>query len=266
MMRRIVAAALGVILLSATGAGTVVTAKILDYERGYIFFTTGDGFRVAPGVQILQYGSDRPAASAPHVRQYARVTFDDSGVVTKIELSDARLPLQGDLSAVHRFAVALSTPAPNPDLANPPRTICQVQAGKLVTVNINVEVPPSTKITDSVYMTTDQSGWNPLAYHLDRVDALHYRTTLRLLSGTILKYLFDRGSASSIQVAESGVEQPPQTLCVGDAPMAVGSRVFRWGDETSSGTLPVPQTMPTPFNPAPFPNLPSQTPPPALSK
>ncbi|HEY9179629.1 MAG TPA: hypothetical protein VIO32_02855, partial [Candidatus Baltobacteraceae bacterium] len=96
--------------------------------------------------------------------------------------------------------------------------------------------------------------------HLDRVDALHYRTTLRLLSGTVMKYLFDRGSAASIQVAESGVEQPPSSLCVGQAALAVGARVFRWADETSSGTLPVPQTMPTPFNPAPFPNLP--TPPP----
>jgi hypothetical protein len=267
MIKRIAAAALCVVLLSATDAGTVATAKILDYERGYIFFTSGDGFRVSPNVQIVQYGSDRPAASQPHVRQYARVTFDASGLVTKIELSDSKLPQEGDLSAVHRFAVALSTPAPNPDLANPPKTLCQVQGGKLVTVAINVEVPPSTKITDNVYMTTDQSGWNPQAYHLDRVDALHYRTTLRLLSGTVLKYLFDRGSASSIQVAESGIEQPPQTLCVGDAPLAVGSRVFRWADETSSGTLPVPQTMPTPFNPAPFPNLPSgQTPPPALSK
>lgn len=260
MIKRVVAAALGIVLLCATGAGTVVTAKILDYERGYIFFTTGDGFRVSPNVQIVQYGSAQPAASQPRVRQYARVTFDDSGVVTKIELSDSKLPLQGDLSAVRRFAVALSTPAPNPELANPPKILCQVQAGKLVTVTINVEVPPSTKITDNVYMTTDQSGWNPQAYHLDRVDALHYRTTLRLLSGTVLRYLFDRGSAASMQVAQSGVEQAPQTLCVGDAPIAAGPRVFRWADETSAGTLPVPQTMPTPFNPAPFPNLPQPTP------
>lgn len=261
MKRLFVWALLCVVFLGAAGGGTVVTARILDYERGFIFFTTGDGFRVAPGVSIVRYGSGAPAGT-PHVRQYARVTFDDSGVVTKIELSDAKLAPQGDLSAVHRFSVALSTPVPNPELANPPKTICHVQGGKRVTVTFNIEVPASTKITDSVYMTTDQSAWNPQAYRLDRVDALHYRTTLRLLSGTILQYLFDRGSARSVQVGENGIEAQPYTLCVGDADaQAVGKRVYRWGDETATGTMPVPQTMPTPFNPAPFPNLP--TPPPS---
>jgi len=259
-MRRLLAL-LCVLLLAVTGTGTVVTARILDYERGFVFFTTGDGFRVSPNVQILQYGSNTAAPSPPRVRQYARVTFDDSGIVTKIEVSDRKLPAEGDLSAVHRYAVALSAPVPNPELAQPPPTTCRVQAGKKVVVTFNIEVPASTKITDQVYMTTDQSGWNPIAYHLDRVDALHYRAAMRFLSGTLLKYLFDRGSARSTQVGENGIEMTPYTLCVGDADaQVVGKRVYRWGDETPSGTLPVPQTMPTPFNPAPFPNLPTPAP------
>ena len=262
MKRAFVWTLLCVMLLGAAGSGPVVTARILDYEKGFIFFTTGDGFRVSPNVAIVRYGSNSPAGETPRVRQYARVTFDDSGVVTKIELSDAKLAPQGDLSALSHFAVALSTPVPNPELDNPPKTLCHVQGGKVVTVTFNVEVPASTKVTDNVYMTTDQSAWNPQAYRFDRVDALHYRTTLRLLSGTILKYLFDRGSSQSVQVAENGIEAQPYTLCVGDADaQAVGKRVYRWGDENSAGTLPVPQTMPTPFNPAPFPNLP--TPPPS---
>lgn len=264
MKRLLVSVLLCVTFLGAAGGGTVVTARILDYERGFIFFTTGDGFKVAPDVSIVRYGTDA-AAGTPRVRQYARVTFDNTGVVTKIELSSAKLAPLGDLSAVHRYAIALSTPVPNPELDNPPKSICHVRGGHVVTVTFNVEVPTSTKITDQVYMTTDQSAWNPQAYHLDRVDALHYRTTLRLLSGTILKYLFDRGSARSVQVAENGIEAEPYTLCIGDADaQAVGKRVYRWGDETGAGTLPVPQTMPTPFNPAPFPNLP--TPPPSAAK
>lgn len=261
MKRIAIWALLCLTFLGAAGGGTVVTARILDYERGFIFFTTGDGFKVSPNVAIVRYGTDTPAG-APQVRQYARVTFDDAGVVTKIEISNTKLAPQGDLDAVRRYAVALSTPVPNPELDNPPKTICHVRGGKVVTVTFNVEVPASTNITDQVYMTTDQSAWNPQAYHLDRVDALHYRTTLRLLSGTVLKYLFDRGSARSVQVAENGIEAQPYTLCIGDADaQAIGKRVYRWGDETSAGTLPVPQTMPTPFNPAPFPNLP--TPPPS---
>lgn len=248
-------------LLGASGASTVVTARILDYERDYVFFTTGDGFHVAPNVSIVRYGTDSPAAQPPHVRQWARVTFDDAGTVTKIELSDTKLPAQGDLAAVHRFAVALSSPVPNPELAAPPTGTCHPVGGKYVVVTFDVEVPPSTKVGDQVYMTTDQSGWNPQAYHLQRVDALHYRTTLRLLSGTLLQFLFDRGSARSVQVAESGIEQKPYEMCVGNYDVKVEhAQVYRWGDETPAGALPVPQTMPTPFNPAPFPNLP--TPPP----
>ncbi|MFN2450547.1 MAG: hypothetical protein ABR508_12290, partial [Candidatus Baltobacteraceae bacterium] len=84
----------------------IVTAQLLDYEKGFVFFTTGDGFRVAPNVQIT--------GPSPAPREYARVTFADDGTVTRLEVSRAKLPAQGDLSQVHRFALALSTPAPNP--------------------------------------------------------------------------------------------------------------------------------------------------------
>jgi hypothetical protein len=232
----------------------VATAQILDYEKGYLFFTTGDGFHVARNVVIL--------GGTPSARRFARVTFDASGVVTKIEVAKSAFPPEGDPAAIHRFAIALSTPAPNPELAAPPTTPCgHVIPGRRVTVTINVEVPPTTGMTDQVYMTTDQSGWNPQAYKLDRVDALHYRTALRFYSGTVLHYLFDRGSSQSIQRGEDGLEMKPYLLCIGDADVqAVGKKVFHWGDEASSGLPAIPQTLPTPYNPAPFPNLP--TPPP----
>ena len=245
------------ILCVATGAtsDTVVTAQVLDYERGYLFITTGDGFKVSPAVVIVN-GPVLPP-------RYARVTLDASGTVTRIEVSRSKLPAQGDLSAIHRFAIALSSPQPNPDLAPvaKPDKCSRTRVGKLVAISITVQVPPSTSITDNVYMTTDQSAWNPQAYKLDRIDALHYRTLLKLYSGTVMHVLFDRGSTQSIEVAENGIEQKPYLLCIADEDAQAFTRtVYRWGDETSGGTLPVPQTMPTPFNPAPFPNLP--TPPP----
>jgi hypothetical protein len=93
---------------------------------------------------------------------------------------------------------------------------------------------------------------------LDRIDAVHYRTMLKLYSGTILHVLFDRGSTQSIQVGENGLDVPPYLLCIGDEDaQAFRATVYRWGDEKTDGIQPVPQAMPTPYNPAPFPNLPT---------
>lgn len=255
-MKRIAALLISaVLLLGAANAGqpTVVTAQILDYEKGYVFFTTGDGFHVAPGAAIV----NGPAVA----RRYARVTFDASGVVTRIEVSKAKLPAEGDLASVHRYAVALSPAQPNPDLAPAVSGLdrcARTRAGRLVALSITVQVPPTTGLTDNVYMTSDQSGWNYQAYKLDRIDALHYRALLKMYSGTQMHVLFDRGGAQSVQVQENGIDQTPYLLCIGDEDAQAFTRtVYRWADEKSSGVQAVPQAMPTPYNPAPFPNLPA---------
>lgn len=251
----VLVACIAVCMATAAAAGTVVTAQILDYEKGYIFFTTGDGFKVAPNVVVVN--------GPPAPPRYARVTFDETGTVTRIEVSATKLPAEGDLASIHRYAIALSPEQPNPELIAPPSggRCARTKGGKLVAISITVQVPPSTGLTDQVYMTSDQSGWSPTAFKLDRIDGLHYRTQLKLYSGTIMHVLFDRGSTQSIQVGENGIEEKPYLLCIGDEDAQAFTRtVYRWGDETSGGTMPVPQTMPTPYNPAPFPNLP--TPPP----
>ena len=245
---------------SAQGGTVAVTAQLLDYQNGYVFLTTGDGFRVSPSLAIVAYNTAKPAGP-PEPRQYARITFDQSGTVIKIELSNSKLPPEGDLAAIRRFAIALSTPAPNPDLAPQAGTspCANVRPGKSVTLNITVQVPQSTPLTDTVYMTTDQSGWNAQAYRLDRRDALHYRTQLKLLSGTVLHLLFDRGSMQSVQVGQTGIEQDPYTICIGDEDAQTFTKtVYHWADQQAGASMPVPQTMPTPYNPAPFPNLPPQ--------
>ena len=244
--------------------GTVaVTAQLLDYQNGYVFLTTGDGFRVSPTAGIVDYKTGKPAGP-PAARQYARLTFDQTGTVLKIELSKAKLPPEGDLNAIRRFAVALSTPVPNPDLA--PTKIntspcANVKPGKSVSLNVTVQVPPSTPLTDTVYMTTDQSGWNAQAYRMDRRDALHYRVQLKLLSGTVLHLLFDRGSMQSVQLGENGIEQEPYTICIGDEDAQTFTKtIYHWADQQGGASLPIPQTFPTPYNPAPFPNLPTPQP------
>ena len=265
-LRTISASVLALAILSSlifpvsAQTGTIaVTAQLLDYQNGYVFLTTGDGFRVLPAVAVVDYQTGKPSGP-PASRQYARLTFDPSGIVLKIELSKSKLPPEGDLNAIRRFAVALSTPAPNPDLG-PTKTgtspCANVRPGKSVSLNVTVQVPPSTPLTDAVYMTTDQSGWNAQAYRMDRRDALHYRVQLKLLSGTVLHLLFDRGSMQSVQVGENGIEQDPYTICIGDEDAQTFTKtIYHWADQQAGASLPIPQTMPTPYNPAPFPNLP----------
>lgn len=246
----------------ARGADSiVVTAQLLDYERGYVFFTTGDGFRVAPNAAVVDFKTGAPLARPPRARDYARATFDPAGTVIKLEISRTKLEPQGDLASVHRFAVALSSPVPNPDLGphtpNPANPCPNVVPGKRVLFVVTVQVPPTTPLTDTVYMTTDQSGWNAQAYRMDRVDTLHYRLQLRLLSGTVLRVLFDRGSIQSVQAGQNGIEAAPTLRCMTDQDEQLWSpTVYAWADQQTNAVAPIPQAMPTLYNPAPFPNLP----------
>ena len=255
------------IVLVAAGSTVVVTGQLLAYESGYVFFTTGDGFRVAPGVTIHDAKTGGPTAIAPAPRVWARATFDASGTVTELDLSRDPLPPQGSFADVAHYAVALSSPVPNPDLLNavetpaPGQTMVAVQSfsGRPVLVTFIVQVPPYTPFTASVYISTDQSGWNAQAIPMDRVDALHYEITRRFNSGTQFRYLYDRGSLQSQEVAQNGLARTPRQLLVTDADVRViRDTVTAWQD-SSPGAVnqPQPQIMPTPCNPAPFPNLPT---------
>lgn len=262
------------ILLLAAGASVVVSGQLLAYQEGYVFFTTGDGFRVAHDVVIKDAKTGAGTAVKPAPRVWARATFDSSGTVTELDLSRSPLPPQGSFDDVARFAVALSTPVPNPDLLKnietpppgEPQTVAASQhfSGRPVLVTFIVQVPPYTPFTSSVYISTDQSGWNAQAIPMDRVDALHYQITRRFNSGTIFRYLYDRGSLQSEEIAQNGLARTPRELVVTDADVRViRDTVYAWQDAAPGQVnQPQPQVMPTPYNPAPFPNLPNCLPPP----
>lgn len=273
-------AALAVLLLAAS-APAVVSGQLLAYQDGFVFFTTGDGFRVAPNILIRDARSGGPTTIVPAPRIWARATFDATGTVTELDLSRKPLPPQGSFADVTHYAVALSSPVPNPDLlanaASPPpdltpaeRLIASRQhfSGKPVLVTFIVEVPPNTPFTSSVYISTDQSGWNAQAIPMDRVDALHYEITRRLNSGTIFGYLYDRGSFQSVEIAQNGLARKPREAIITDADVrVVRDTIYAWQDAVPGGVNQVqPQIMPTPYNPAPFPNLPPGLPPPEPGK
>ncbi len=277
MRRRIltVAALAFAVVLVAAGSSTVVSGQLLAYQDGYVFFTTGDGFRIAHDVVLKDAKTGGAARIGPAPRVWARATFDASGTVTELDLSASPLPPEGSFADVSRFAVALSSPVPNPDLLrnietpppgaeNPSLESSVSFNGKPVLVTFIVQVPPNTPLTASVYITNDVSGWIAQAIPMDRVDALHYEITRRYNSGTIFRYLYDRGNLQSQEVAQNGLQRTPRQLIVTNADVRViRDTVYAWQDSVSGGVQQVqPQIMPTPYNPAPFPNLPSCLPPP----
>lgn len=263
---------LAIVLLAASASSIVVSGQLLAYQDGYVFFTTGDGFHVAQDVVIRNAKTGGPTALHPGPRIWARATFDATGRVTELDLSREPLPAQGSFADVARFAVALSSPVPNPDLLaavmTPPpgQTTVATQhfSGRPVLVTFIVQVPPYTPFTSSIYIATDQSGWNAQAIPMDRVDALHYQITRRFNSGTVFRYLYNRGSLQTQEIAQNGLARAPRALVVTDADVRVlRDTVYAWQDAAPGGLNQVqPQIMPTPYNPAPFPNLPPGLPPP----
>jgi hypothetical protein len=266
LIGRIGAGVLAVLLLAAN-APVAMTGQLLAYQNGFVFFTTGDGFRVSPSVKILDIKTQQPTSEIPRARGYARAVFDESGAVAELDLSKAALPFSTPPEA-RKFAVTASPFYPNPELvpqgapSNLPAGAGSIAgSGRPVLVTITVQVPPATPATASIYMATDTSGWNAQAIQLDRVDALHFRISRRIASGTVLHYFYTRGSLQSEEVAENGLSRAPRAMVLGDADVrAVNDVVYGWADATTYGQASQPDAIPTPYNPAPFPNLPAGEP------
>ncbi len=230
--------------------GTLVkfTGQLLDDRSGFVFFTTGDGFRLDPGVKIDDAATGGPTALSPTTRTYARATFDSaSGRVVELALSTHKLPDEARYEDIKRFAIALSTPAPNPDLRGG-----EGLSGKPVLVTFTVEIPSKTPFSDAVYVATDTSGWSATAIRMNRIDALHYRVSRPFASGTRFLYRYTRGSWSSAERGQNGLEVPPRPFVVVNADVkSKNDIVYSWGDADQF----VPDfgaPVPTPFNPVPF--------------
>jgi hypothetical protein len=243
--------------LSATAtpspSGRVVkySGQLLDYGGGFVYFTTGDAFALDAAVKIDDAATGGPTKLTPQTRLYARASFDTgSGAVVELALSTKKLPDEASYDDVKKFAVALSTPFPNPDLV-----AGEGFNGKPVPVTFLVEVPAKTPFSDQIYLATDASGWSSTAVRMDRVDGLHYRVTRSFASGTRLLYRYTRGSWQSADVDQNGIAMKPRVLVVKNADYrVVRDIVYNWQDEDpfapDNGS-----TLPTPFNPVPF-NIP----------
>ena len=112
MIRRLLrpgAIALALVLIAAPfdaaqgDTPIVVSGQLLAYQDGFVFFTTGDGFRVSQNVVIRDAKTGGSTAIKPAPRIWARATFDATGTVTELALSRTPLPPQGSFADVQRF-------------------------------------------------------------------------------------------------------------------------------------------------------------------
>lgn len=259
-------AALSIVGILGVADAPHISGQLLAYQDGFVFFTNGNGFKVSPSVKILDDATKQPSTTSPHARMFARVVFNDAGIVTEIDLSKKAYPLEPLSPLVESYVVQASPTTANPDFAKPAPTTRNglpiTFSGKPVLVTITVLVPPDTPRNAQIYIATDQSSWNPQAVQMDRVDALHFRVTRLLASGTILHYLYTRGSLQSSERAENGLTREPREVVVNDADVSARNDVvYQWADQTPFATNRIqPNVAPTPYNPAPFPNLPNGIP------
>ena len=251
---------------TATPSGVLnFTGELLDVQHGFVFFTSGDGFKLAPDAKIIDFDTKQPITPAATTRMYAQASFDNSGNIETLAISKKPLPTSASYADAHKYAVALSPTVKNPEL-DPNRPTEGSKAsrfaltGKLVQVRFVVQVPPTTPMSDAVYMSTDVSGWNPEALRMERFDALHYGVTLPLRTGTDFYYKYTRGSWQASERGRNGIEQSPHHFFLGATALGEpdtqvrDDEVYNWSDYNAAtgGQAIIPGATPSPFNPLPF--------------
>lgn len=217
---------------SSNRAPLVASGQVVDLEKGYIVFATGDAFKLDPAVRIVddRTGTAPTYAIAPGT--FAKITIDQTtALVTNVRTSLDPLTEGVEIVEIPRSLVsAASSPKKNPDLRPPPATF-KSQLSSTVRVAIDVEVPPETPLGDDIYITTDTSGWNAQAIKMQRVNGRHFRIQIDLKGGTQFRYLFTRGSWQTVERARSGLARDPRTLFVpGGDSMVLDATVYRWAD------------------------------------
>ena len=209
-----------------------IGGQIIDLERGFIVFASGDAFRLGPSVVMQNAKTGAPPDFLIEPGIYAVASLDpSSGLVTLVRVSRTPLAEGTPAAQIPRKYVAVeSSPQPNPDLV-PAKSLYSSPLSATETVTVVVQVPANTPYTDDVYIATDTSGWNPQAIKTQRMDGLHFRIQFELKGGTDFHYLFTRGSWRTVERDRSGLARKPRDLYVsGAAAQAVDATVFRWAD------------------------------------
>jgi hypothetical protein len=257
MMRRIAAAFAAAVLLAlalptlAQGTLVRVTGQLLDVRNGFVYFTSGDAFKLAAALRIADYDTGKPTTLQPRAKLFARAIIDPATkLVVELDLTRRHLPDDAGYAAVaQQFTQTKATTAPAPEIVG------QRISGKEVAVTFTVTVPPTTPLNAEVYISTDASNWNPQAIKMDRIDGQRYRATRRFASGTRFFYRVTRGTWNSVERGQNGLEAPAHEYFTKEVD-AQGRdvTVYSWSDDRANAQQQAaPGAIPTPFNPNPFP-------------
>jgi len=222
------------------------TGQLLDVRGGYVYFTTGDAFKIARTARIVDFETGEATTVTPDVKMFAKATLNpQSKEIVVLAITRRRLPADTEYASIKQYAAPTSPEQPAPELAGQVRL-----TGRPVAVTFYVQVPPTTPLTDSVYISTDASGWLPNAYRMDRVDALHYRLTRSFASGTKFAYKYTRGNWNSVELARTGLQPDARQFFVREVDARrVDDTVYGWSDQVANQPNAGPNALPTPFNP-----------------
>jgi hypothetical protein len=217
---------------SATPLPLIVSGQVIDIQRGFIVFTTGDALRLSDTATFLDAATGATVATMPAPGIYALATIDTaSGTVTSVRFSRSPIAQGTPVADIPRSYVVQASPTqPNPELV-PPKSAYTARLTHDTLVRITVQVPPDTPFVDDVFMTTDTSGWNPQAVRMQRQDATHFFVDMRLRTGSEFHFLFTRGSWSKAERDRNGLERDARDLFVaGSDLLRVDATVYRWAD------------------------------------
>jgi hypothetical protein len=233
------------------GALLRLTGQLLDVRNGYVYFTSGDAFKLADAPRIADYDTGKPTTLQPRAKLFARAVVDPATkTVVELDITTRRLPSDATYANVAQ-AVTQTKPATE----RAPEIVGVPISGRQVAVVFVVTVPPSTPLNADVYISTDVSNWNPQAIKMDRIDGQRYRAVRRFASGTKFSYRITRGSWNSVDVGEDGLEHAPYEYFTKEVDAHVERvTVYAWSDNRTGGPQQAaPGAIPTPFNPNPFP-------------
>jgi hypothetical protein len=249
----VAALALVAVSLPSFAQGTVVrfTGQLLDARYGYVYFTTGDAFKLAAAPKIADYDTGKPTTLQPGPKLFARAVLDPATKqVVELDLTTRRLPPDVGYAAAQQYTSTAATTQRAPEIVGQKRT------GREVAVEFVVTVPPTMALNSDVYISTDYSGWDPRAIKLDRIDGQRYRAIRRFASGTKFAFRVTRGSWNSVEVGQNGIQPTPHQYETKEVDaQSVPVTVYAWSDDRGNAAPnpAQPGAIPTPFNPNPFP-------------
>ncbi len=224
------------------------TGQLLDVRNNYVFFSSGDAFLAVDPLPVVTFETGQPTTVPPVAKMFARATFNTAThKIVELAITKKRLPLTADTSSLIGYKIEKSQGESAPELAGVGVT------GKKVAVVFEITAPPTTNVTDILYISTDAGAWNPMEIKLDRVNAYEYRAQRFYASGTKFSYRVTRGTWNSVERGEDNLDPAPHQFFVREVDsLAARVTVFHWSDENPAHQQAGPNAIPTPFSSNPY--------------